>query len=776
MMQLLFFARRPWRYAFFSGLFGCLLFFAFGAHAIPQPSNMSTPKTGAAGLPPAGLATGSAPLASEKTNTLSLQELGAGNPIRLSGTTSGESIWFGTRTDEIVTRARLKLSFAYSPSLTANLSHIKVYVNEEVVDSIILPKEQTGGQQTREIDIDTRFLGNANKLRFQLVGHYTSECEDMMHTSIWASISNQSRLELTLQKLNMPNDLALLPAPFYDEHDNRRLTLPFVFATAPSTDTLRAAGVLASWFSANAGYRGAHFPVLSNQLPERYGVVFASNDNTPATIAGLTLTPVDSPTLKLIAHPNDPTAKLLLVLGRNDSDLKLAADALALGQAVLSGPTATVNSIDYPKRRLAYDAPNWLPVYRPVKFGELVKQPSELQIKGRDTGPIRINVRIPADLMIWQNEGVPVDIKYRYTPPVANDNSALNFSINENFIKSLLIHPSRELADHDNMLIPVRDDESQLNKNFTIPAFDVGSNNQLQLQFIFGDHKQGWCISGSVDSVMAAIDADSVLDFSNFLHYAALPNLAFFANSGFPFTKFADLAETTIILPATPNSDDIEAMLGLLGQMGQSTGFPALAYQLVLGDQTSGREDSDLLLIDTAARHPLLKSWNKNFPALTDKEHNLFAGNSQRAHYPYRLFDPGLPVTTPASSGKTSVSSSGALGMLTGFESPLHRGRSVVALIGNGSEGARHAVDALEDPGSIRYIRGDVAIMRGKTVESFQVGANYFTGNIPFWIWTWFHISRHPFLLASMGIGSGLFIAFVCYWALRRIAQKRLQG
>lgn len=723
-------------------------------------------------LPPSTGPTNPQP-AAEEMRALTLLKLGAGNPIRLDGTSEGKTLWFGTRTDEIVTRAHLKLHYTYSPSLIPALSHIKVYLNEEVVGIIPLAKEQSGVEQTREFDLDTRFLSSSNSLRFQLVGHYTTDCEDLMHTSLWASVSNRSRLELTIQKIALPNDLALLPMPFFDEHDAQDLILPFVFAAGPSAEAIRAAGVLASWFGIQAGYRGTRFPVLLNQLPGRHAIVIATNDNAPS---GLKLPPVDGPTLMFGAHPNDPAIKMLLILGRNDSDLKLAADALALGQAVLSGPSATVDTIDYPKRRLAYDAPNWLPLDRPVKLGDMVKRPAELQVTGHAPEPIRISARIPADLMIWQNEGVPFNIKYRYTPPSINDNSRLNFSINDSFIKSLTIRPSNVLSDTQNMIVPLRDDEAQLNKELTIPAFQVGSNNQLQFRFIFGAYKQGLCASGFVDNSMAAIDADSELDFSGQFHYAAMPNLAFFVNSGFPFSKYADLAESTVVLPASPNADDIEAMLNLFGQMGESTGFPALAYQLVLGDQLTGRENSDILLIDTAARHPLLQRWRKNFPALIDGRHRIFTSDYKQTGFPYNLFDSDALRKISVAPGKATLSSDGPLSALVGFESPLHGGRSVVALIANNRESAQSALEALDEPGMISYIRGDVAILRGKTVESFKLGGTYYTGSIPFRIWIWFHISRHPLLLAGLGIGSGLIIAMVCYWALRRAAQKRLQG
>ena len=68
---------------------------------------------------------------------------------------------------------------------------------------------------------------------------------------------------------------------------------------------------------------------------------------------------------------------------RDSNDLKLAADALVLGQATLSGQTATINSVKYEERRAAYDAPNWITTSRAVRFAELVSNQNELQVNGR---------------------------------------------------------------------------------------------------------------------------------------------------------------------------------------------------------------------------------------------------------------------------------------------------------------------------------------------------------------------------------------------------------
>lgn len=164
---------------------------------------------------------------------VSLRQLGAVFPLQLRGVQGASGVQFGIRNDEVVTSARLHLNYAYSPALLPDLSHIRVLVNEQVVATIAVPREQGGQGLQRVIDIPTRLIGEFNRLNLELIGHYTMECEDPAHTSLWANVGNDSVLELSVNPLTLPNDLAFLPEPFFDRRDARQLVLPIVFARAP---------------------------------------------------------------------------------------------------------------------------------------------------------------------------------------------------------------------------------------------------------------------------------------------------------------------------------------------------------------------------------------------------------------------------------------------------------------------------------------------------------------------------------------------------------------
>lgn len=78
-----------------------------------------------------------------------------------------------------------------------------------------------------------------------------------------------------------------------------------------------------------------------------------------------------------------------------------------------------------------------------------------------------------------------------------------------------------------------------------------------------------------------------------------MPNLAAYANSGFPFTRVPDLAQTSIILPNQPSTADIEVFLTSVGRISASTGYPGTRFQLLRANANKAG-DTDILIVSQA--------------------------------------------------------------------------------------------------------------------------------------------------------------------------------
>ena len=706
-----------------------------------------------------------------RQESLSFKQMGAYSPLKLRGVDGSQSLPFSVRLDETVTHARLKLGFNYSPALLQELSHLKVLVNEEVIAVLPLPKDKASSGEMRVVDIDPRLITDFNRIRLQLIGHYTLECEDPLHSSLWASISNQSQIELTTRMLTLPTDLALLPAPFFDRRDSRRLELPFVFGAHPSMESLRASGVIASWLGAQASYRGARFSANFDRLPQQHAIIVATNDELPES---LRLEKVQGPTLAVISRSDNPAIKYLLVLGRDSNELKLAADALVLGQATLSGQTATIHSVKYDERRAPYDAPNWLPTSRAVRFAELVSNQNELQVNGHLPDTIKVNARLAPDLFTWPTRGVPINLRYRYTPPLVVDESTLSISINNQFIQAFRLTGNQQTGEKNRFSLPLIHDSMAISADeVRIPAFQVGSDNQLQFQFAFGYAKDGKCRADTLDLTRAAIDPDSSIDLTGFPHYTAMPNLAYFANSGYPFTKYADLAETVAILPDNPAEQDVEALLSTLGHLGRSTGLPGIRFRINKASEINESGDADLLVIGSGSANKLLSGWSQALPNIIDGSKRLFKPMIQNdlglANW-FGIDKPDLKLFV----GNGSLNTDGSLAAWLGFQSPLKSGRSVIALTASNNDALLSGIDALQDGEQTSKIQGDVAFIRNNSVESFRTSELYYVGSLPWWMVIWYHLSRYPILLSIMGLIAGLILAAWLFSTLQSIAAKRL--
>lgn len=686
----------------------------------------------------------------------------------LRGTHPDGQIEFGVRSDEVVSQAMLDLEFTPSPALIPVESHVKVYLNDELMGVTTLTKEQLGKPNRVQMAIDPRYITDFNRVKLVFVGHYQNICENPASSALWLDVGKGSSLKLRYQTLPLKNELSHFPEPFFDSRDNRPLTLPMVFAGQPDITQQRAAGILASWFGSKAQWRGQSFPTLFNQLPERHAVVFATNDRRPDFLRDYPA--VKGPTVEMISHPDNPYVKLLLIQGRDDNDLVTAVKGIAQGNILFRGQNVLVDKVEQLQPRQPYDAPNWVRTDRPMTFTELQQYAEQLQTSGIQPGPISLTMNLPPDLYLIRSTGIDMRLKYRYTPPRIQDGSRLNVSLNNQFMQAYSLLPEHEQGSQL-LRLPLTQGLIDSDKNVNIPALRLGAINQLRFDFdyttLLASGAEGRCETYSFTQNHAVIDGNSTIDFSGYRHFMAMPDLRAFANASFPFSRLADLSQTLVLVNKQQQPAQVSAMLNALGNIGAQTGYPALAVKLSDDWGQAKQADSDLLLI--GAIPPELRD---------DKKVSLLVDATQSwVKQPRR--QPTLPMADvqaedAQADSQTSVRSEGAMSAIIGVQSPFDKQRSMVALLADSPRGYELLNNALLDSGKRAAMFGSVAVIRESGVNSLRVGDIYYVGHLPWWERIWHALSTHPVLLAVLAVIVVVILALMLWRALKAYSRRRL--
>jgi len=743
-------------------LLACALLLASAAQAEDPVATVAAPE---AAVSPAGTSPG---------YHMTFKELGKDYTMSLKGIESADTVNFDMRADEVVTGAQLTLQYSYSPALLSELSQINIMVNDEVAASLALPKESAGTLQKQTVEIPPYLITEFNRLSVQLIGHYTMQCEDPLHSSLWAKIGSDSQLSIQVSQVELPNDLASLPLPLFDRRDRRALTLPFVFATAPDNTTLEAAGAVSSWMGALASYRGARFSTLVQGLPASGNGIVLVDSHESTHLAGLDLPAVEGPTLSLVSNPNDRFGKLLVIAGRDSDEIKQAATALVLGSRSLAGQSVKIDAVDILPRQ-PYDAPNWLPSDRPVRLGELL-EPRQLNVSGYAPAMITVPLRLPPDLFNWREDGARLDLKYRYTPQQTSTNSSLMVSFNDGFIRSMNLPSVQSMGAGASLLAMLKKDDSLVREaSVLLPLDSVALQSRLQFRFMYDYIKQGDCGDIIIDNMRGAIDPDSTLDLSDYDHFMAMPNLGVFKDSGFPFTRLADLSQTAVILPDNAGPADWNAYLTVLGRFGDSTGYPATAVKVAQADEVAQFADKDLLVLASGQNQPLLKQWAEFLPSRSEDSKRYV----EFSDLPLRLrewISPDPAANLRKARGALTFSSDNGSSYVSGFESPLHKGRSVVLLSSPQADKLGEVTDALI--GGEHYtqaLQGSLAVIKGRHIQSLVADETYYVGQLgPFKYLQWV-LSRHVFLLLVLTVAGVALVSCAAYFSLRAIARRRLK-
>lgn len=686
----------------------------------------------------------------------------------LRGVNPNGSIEFGMRSDEVVSKAMLNLEYTPSPSLLPIQSQLKVYLNDELMGVLPVTKEQLGKKTLAQMPINPLFITDFNRVRLEFVGHYRDVCENPASSTLWLDVGRSSVLDLTYQTLPVKNDLSHFPVPFFDPRDNRQVTLPVVFAGSPDLMQQQAASIVSSWFGSRAGWRGQHFPVMYNTLPDRNAIVFATNDKRPDFLRDHP--PVKAPVIEMISHPDNPYVKLLVVFGRDDNDLLQAAKGIAQGNILFRGDSVVVDEVKPLLARKPYDAPNWVRTDRAVTFGKLKTYKEQLQSTGLEPAAISLSLNLPPDLYLLRSNGIDMNLNYRYTTPPSKDSSRMDISLNDQFLQAFSLNSTQE-SNRLLLRLPVLQGLIDGKTDVSIPALKLGAMNQLRFDFQYMNPMPG----GSVDNCVTfqpvqnhvVIGDDSTIDFSKYYHFIAMPDLRAFANAGFPFSRMADLSETIAVMPKNPNEAQMETLLDVTGTIGAQTGFPSINLNITDDSRQIQGKDADIMVIGTI---PDALKDDKRIDLLVQATQSWVNTPMRQTTFPSIMPD----EADRAPDAKSTITSAGTMAAVVGFQSPFNDQRSVVALLADSPRGYELLTEAMNDSGKRAAMFGSVSVIRESGVNSLRVGDIYYVGHLPWFERLWYALSNHPVLLAILAAVSVVLLAWVLWRLLRIISRRRL--
>ena len=689
----------------------------------------------------------------QQSSLLKLVPGGQAKNIRLTGINNTQYLDFGVRADEIVSSATMDLAFTASPALIPVRSQINVYLNSQLQQSVPVTPEALGKLYRTKVTLDPKQIKSNNQITLEFVGHYQNICERPSSETLWLDVDAKSLLSLVKQKVKIANDLARWPAPFIDTFTNNESVIPFVFAKAPDNETKKAAAILSSLVGKYTQWRGADFPVYYDRLPTNgHFFVFATNSSRPSFLSDLPL--ADGPQIYMMDAPESRSDKMLVISGRDESDLIVAVKALASGDHVLIGDKLPIKDFKEAPDRQAYDAPNWVPIDETIAFSQIMQYPGQLTSRGYAPPAVHMPMSIAPDLYMVGTGGLDVNLKYRYTKPEGGDQAQLRMRINNYLVDSVNLSQQSSSGERE-MRLPSFNGPLATSPS---EALALAAQNDLSFEVVYrrelSEGSPDNCKSVVLLPHQMEIDPTSTLTLNGLFHYAEMPNLTLFTQSAYPYSVFADLSRTVAVIPKEASAEKVTTLLNTTARIAAVTG--AVATKLSVVDQTTEAQldGKDVLLIgEMPITLPDFKKDN------AEQLQQAIADTLQ-----------GEEVLQPE---EILFSPDGGVGAIVSLQSPFDSDRTVVALLSEGQAGSYLLNEQLKNPSSMATVSGSVVIINEQSVSDFKVGDSYTIGDLPWYHKIWQTMSNYPLLLVlcalvcAVLVGTGIFY-FMRLWVRGR--------
>ena len=705
------------------------------------------------------------PLSTEEaTSIITLKDMGVQSTIALRGPHSFNSAGFVLPQSKVPRKAILNLTYHFSDGIALNKGEIKVLLNGVSFGSISAPRSLQASTEFAfvRLPVPTELLVHQNEFTFEFTGNPTSPLQPKQQGPVLAHIGATSTLLVAADPNPLKRDLHLLPLPFFDSDLQTATVLPFVFLKQPTTEALQAAGIVASWFGTLAKATPPRFNASIGDIPAGNAIVIQEDDGSGSAL------PTDIPggaSLSLRTNPTDPGGTLLIISGSNAAELINAARSLsALTDSSsdlfgsLSGDTARLEEFSLPEQREVDDAPRWLRTDRRTSLWALA---SEKALRSDGTKAAPVYFRAPPDLYYGEIQNLNLRLSYRYNALPLAEGSALRIFLNGSLLNEAPLSTGADFVDRE--------------RSVFVPTASMRPfGNTLRFNFDFVPLSPDSVNQDPTTKLEGAVLEHSFIDLRGVPHWAAMPNLELFANAGFPFTRKADLEETVVVLPATPNAKEITLFLYLMSHCGTQTGYPSLRLQ-VTGPDVAMRSDRDYLILGNVTDQPALNALRSFLPITFDSNGvHLGPTTSLQAQVRqlWRRLNGQFPQATQPSNrgGRPDL-------VLEGIQSPFFPGRSIVVVALRNEEAIDSFAEAFLDRSQSSDISQTISLFRDGRFSSYTLDtAFYHVGSVSKYALVRIWCAQYFWLLLVVVAMASLLLATYLGDHLDLLKEARLQG
>ncbi|AHG21771.1 hypothetical protein Z042_20765 [Chania multitudinisentens RB-25] len=707
-------------------------------------------------------------------STLNVAEMGLPAGLTLSNWQRQSGFTFTLPVDSVVTDANLFLDIEVSPALMEGNTELHLMLNGQPLSQHVLNKVHQA-KVTYKLSIPAAMIVARNNLSFSIQNSNDEvmQCERGVADKYWVKVLPTSRLELESQILNIGQSVGHFPRPFFDPQSMQPSVVNIVFSQAKRPEDVGAAAMVSSHLGILARHNNLDFQVLQDEIPEQNGIIFAQPGEQ---IGSLTLPQASGPTLQVIDNPLNPVYKLLLVMGSNRNEMRQAAYRLISQPLPEKTPLLAVKTVSIPQR-LPYDAPRWINTTRPVKFSELVANVDELTVSGVFHDAVRIAFRAAPDLFIWDGRNVPLQINYRFPTDswIDENRSQLSATLNGTFLRNLPVNKGGLL---EFLWRKLGGDTRQESYSLPLPPYLIYGDNMLELYFSIVPKNNASCNPADSDSIKSRIGPDSYIDLSKTYHFTELPNLSYYVGAAFPFTRLADFSQTVLLLAEKPTVNEIRTLLNLAARAGAATGSSISNTDVRFGLQGNELDEPkfkarDVLVVASLEQESFYQRLLQHAPFTLDTS-GLLTMKPQPMLERLQSYLKGNWQTQGIDADRYLSSLSDWRGFLS-FRSGWDPQRVVVVASASSDDGLSKIYTDLKSPKINAGVRGDLAVITDQNgVHSFQVGAQFPSGELPWYLIFIWYASKHVVLLSLTGLGISIVLGLSLYILLRKHAAKRL--